>query len=74
MAGIQPHHASRLRLMLGSLDHAKSVKDMNVAGWRLHALSGKYPGFWSVTVNGNWRLIFRFDGTDTELVDYLDYH
>jgi len=47
---------------------------MNVAGWRLHGLSGKYHGFWSVTVNGNWRLIFRFDGTDAELVDYLDYH
>jgi proteic killer suppression protein len=77
MAGMQPHHAGRLRLMLGSLDHAKTakdMKDMNVAGWRLHALSGKYQGSWSVTVNGNWRLIFRFDGTDAELVDYLDYH
>jgi len=27
-----------------------------------------------VTINGNWRLIFRFDGTDVEWVDYLDYH
>ena len=60
--------------MVGSLDHAKSAKDMSVAAWRLHALSGKYRGFWSVTVNGNWRLIFRFDGTDAVLVDYLDYH
>jgi len=25
---------------------------MNVAGWRLHGLSGKYHGFWSVTVRG----------------------
>lgn len=47
---------------------------MNVAGWRLHGLSGKCQGFWPVTVNGNWRLIFRFDGTDAELVDYFDYH
>ncbi len=31
-------------------------------------------GFFSVTVNGNWRIIFRFDGKDVELVDYLDYH
>lgn len=72
-AGIQPHHAGKLRLMLGSLDHARSEKDINVAGWRLHGLSGKYQGFWSVTVNGNWRLIFRFDGADVEQVDYLDY-
>ncbi len=60
--------------MLGALDHSKSEKDMNVPGWRLHRLSGKYQGFWSVIVSGNWRLIFRFDGNDVELVDYLDYH
>lgn len=29
---------------------------------------------WAITVNGNWRLIFRFDGEDAELIDYLDYH
>ena len=28
----------------------------------------------SVWVNGNWRIIFRFIGDDVELVDYLDYH
>jgi len=28
----------------------------------------------SITVNGNWRVIFRFVGQDVELVDYLDYH
>ncbi len=47
---------------------------MNVPGWKLHALSGALEGHWSVRVNGNWRLTFRFDGTDAELVDYQDYH
>ena len=47
---------------------------MNAPGWRFHALSGDKKGFFSVTVNGNWRIIFRFDGKDAELVDYLDYH
>jgi len=37
-------------------------------------LSGELKGYWSVTVNGNWRVIFRFVGKDAELVDYLDYH
>jgi proteic killer suppression protein len=32
---------------------------------------GKY---WSVTVNGNWRLTFTFEGNDAVLVDYQDYH
>jgi proteic killer suppression protein len=47
---------------------------MNAPGWRLHGLKGGLRGFHSVTVNGNWRLIFRFQNADAELVDYLDYH
>ncbi|WP_443094454.1 type II toxin-antitoxin system RelE/ParE family toxin [Phyllobacterium sp. CCNWLW109] len=33
---------------------------------------GSLEGFWSISVSGNWRIIFRFN--DVELVDYLDYH
>ncbi len=73
-AGIQARQAAKLRIMLTALDHAKKPDDMNAPGWRLHALGGNRKGFFSVTVNGNWRLIFRFDGKDVELVDYLDYH
>lgn len=47
---------------------------MNFPGWRLHALGRDLAGYWSVTVNGNWRMVFRFEGEDAELVDYLDYH
>ena len=61
--GIQPHHATKLRVMLTTLDNAKCPEDMNAPGWRLHSL-----------VNGNWRMAFTFDGDDAELVDYLDYH
>ena len=31
-------------------------------------------GFWSVTINGNWRVVFRFENGDVTDVDYLDYH
>jgi proteic killer suppression protein len=31
-------------------------------------------GRWSITVNGNWRLTFGFEGTDVLLLDYEDYH
>ena len=41
---------------------------------RLHSLKGGLADFWAVSVSGNWRVIFRFIGTDVELVDYLDYH
>ena len=73
-AGIQPAHAEKLRRQLSALEFAKRAEDMNAPGWRLHPLKGELRGFHSVTVNGNWRLIFRFQNTDAELVDYLDYH
>ena len=73
-SGIRPDHAGKLRLQLFALDQAKAAGEMNAPGWRLHTLTGKYKGFWAVSVSGNWRLVFRFVGEDVELVDYLDYH
>lgn len=73
-AGIQPHHAGKLRVLLTTLDNATSVNDMGAPGWKLHPLTGNLAGYYSVTVNGNWRLIFTFNNEDAELVDYLDYH
>ncbi|MDI6749195.1 MAG: type II toxin-antitoxin system RelE/ParE family toxin [Pseudomonadota bacterium] len=70
-AGIQAHHANRLRIMLTRLDVSKRPEDMDAPGWKLHPLSNDH---WSVWVSGNWRLTFRFVGEDAELVDYLDYH
>lgn len=72
--GIQPHHAGKLHLQLAALDNATGPDDMNAPAWRLHPLSGNLAGHWSITVNGNWRLTFRFVGKDAELVDYQDYH
>jgi proteic killer suppression protein len=73
-SGIQPHHATKLRVQLTALNAATKPDDLSAPGWRLHSLTGSLRGFYSITVNGNWRVIFRFDGTDVELVDYLDYH
>lgn len=73
-AGIQAHHAVRLRLQLAMLDDAGAPKDMHAPGWKLHALKGDLKGHWSVTVDGNWRLTFRFEGEHAVLVNYLDYH
>ena len=47
---------------------------MNAPGWRLHALSGNLEGHFAITVNGNWRLTFRFEDGDAILVNYQDYH
>lgn len=72
--GINPAHATKLNLQLTALNVAKGPQDMGPPGWRLHALKGDMEGLWSVTVNGNWRLTFGFDGEDAMLVDYQDYH
>src|SRR5437762_10889198 len=63
-AGIQPRHAEKLRIQLGALDHAIKPEDMGVPSWRLHELKGPMAGYWSITVNGNWRVTFRFEGGD----------
>ena len=73
-SGIQPHHATKLRVQLTALNAATKPDDLSAPGWRLHPVTGSLRGFYSITVNGNWRVIFRFDGADVELVDYLDYH
>lgn len=72
--GIQPAHATKLGLQLAALNQAKFAKDLNAPGWRLHELKGDLRGYHSITVNGNWRIVFRFIASDIELVDYLDYH
>ncbi|MDH5669951.1 MAG: type II toxin-antitoxin system RelE/ParE family toxin [Nitrospira sp.] len=73
-AGIQPHHAARLKRQLGRLDLAKTAEDMNVPGWGLHALAGTLAGRYAVSVSGNWRVTFGFNGEDAVLIDYQDYH
>ena len=73
-AGIQTHHATKLRLQLTALDAATKPDDLAATGWRLHPLTRNFKGFFSITVNGNWRVIFRFVEHDVELVDYLDYN
>ncbi len=72
--GIQSEHAPKLRRILTALDVAVSERDLDLPGFRLHPLHGKLSGYWSIWVNGNWRVTFRFIDTDVELVDYRDYH
>jgi proteic killer suppression protein len=72
--GIQAAHAKKLGMILAMLDVANEPQDLNQPALRLHLLKGDLKGHWSVWVNGNWRVTFRFAGSDVELVDYQDYH
>ena len=73
-AGIQAAHAARLRLQLAGLNQATRPEDLSAPAWALHPLKGDLKGHWAITVNGNWRMVFTFEGTDAVLVDYRDYH
>lgn len=73
-AGIQPAHAKKLSLLLTNLDEAEKPQDMGFIAWDLHELKGDLAGHWSVKVNGNWRMTFRFEVEDAILVNYQDYH
>lgn len=64
----------KIKLILTLLDNAVSVQDMNFPGSDLHPLKGDLSGFWSVKVNGNYRIIFRFENENAFDVEYIDYH
>ncbi len=61
-------------MQLAALDTAQTVDDMNLPGFRLHALQGQRTGVWSITVSGNWRVTFEFFEGNAYIVNYEDYH
>ncbi|WFR96962.1 type II toxin-antitoxin system RelE/ParE family toxin [Rhizobium tumorigenes] len=60
--------------ILDALDIAPTPDELYLPSFKLHPLKGKLNGFWSIWVNGNWRITFRFIDADVELVHYLDHH
>ncbi len=73
-AGIHAAHSNKIGRILDRLNSAGDVKDMNAPGYDFHPLKGELQGFYSVHVNGNWRIIFRFESGKALDVDLIDYH
>jgi proteic killer suppression protein len=67
---------SRIERMLDVIDAVKQVPEDFGAyqNWNIHKLSGDLIEFWSIKVNKNYRIVFRFDGQHAYDVDYIDYH
>ena len=72
--GLPPEMVRRLSLRLDHLAEAAEVRDLDLPGYRLHALTGDLAGFWSIRVTDNWRLVFRFEAGEAVDVDLIDYH
>ena len=60
----------RIEDVLGRLDVVENPGDLDLPGYRIHPLKGEWKAFWSVNVSGNWRIIFRFEAYDVDLIDY----
>jgi proteic killer suppression protein len=73
-SGVNAQHARKLRQILLALNNATNPAGMNLPGLRLHPLRGQRCGQWAVSVSGNWRVVFEFDGPDATDVDLVDYH
>ena len=72
--GVQAAHIPKLLRILSALDVAQTPEDLAIPSFRTHPLKGDLAGHWSISVNGNWRVTFRFVESDVELVGYQDYH
>jgi toxin HigB-1 len=74
--GVPSAMADKLRKLLFALETAATLEQLGrFPGWKLHPLKGDRKGSWSLTVTGNWRLIFHYDeqtntAGDIELIDY----
>ncbi len=76
-SGIQPDLVDKLRRMIAFLqDMADESQLKQIANWKAHQLTGNRKGTWSLFVARNWRLTFRIDKTEIEIIDlnYEDYH
>ena len=75
--GVPPVMADKLRKLLFTLETANDLDQVSrFPGWKLHPLRGDLKEFWSLTVTGNWRLIFRYDKEANRAsdIDLIDYH
>ncbi|MFH1805966.1 MAG: type II toxin-antitoxin system RelE/ParE family toxin [Pseudomonadota bacterium] len=76
-SGVQPAVAQKLRRIISFLQDMEREEELvTVPGWKAHRLTGDRKGVWSLFVTKNWRLTFRIDQQEIEIIDldYEDYH
>jgi proteic killer suppression protein len=61
--------------LLAALNAATSISDLSpLRSLGLHKLTGDRKGQWAMTVNGPWRICFKFRKGDAYDVEIIDYH
>lgn len=76
-SGLAASVAEKVRNILTFLQEMEDAQELrDVPSWKPHQLTGDRKGTWSLTVTRNWRMTFRIDQTEGEILDldYEDYH
>ncbi len=74
--GVQANMVKKLHMQLSAIEAAPTIRDLaSVPTWKVHELTPKWPGKWSLWITGNYRLTFWLTDDDTvDDLDIEDYH
>ncbi|HYA43184.1 MAG TPA: type II toxin-antitoxin system RelE/ParE family toxin [Syntrophobacteraceae bacterium] len=73
-SAVSAQHQPKLQQVLAFLNVSQEPSDMSLPGFRLHPFKGERKGQWAVSVTGNLRVVFEFEGENATNVDLIDYH
>ncbi len=76
-SGLQPAVVVKVQRIVSFLQDMEQEDELRtVQSWKAHMLTGDRKGTWSLSVTRNWRMTFRIDRTEIEIIDldYEDYH
>ena len=73
-SGVSAQQVRKIQMVLGLLNVVRSPSMMNAPGPWFHPLTGDRKGQYAVSISGNWRIVFEFEGEDATNVDLVDYH
>ncbi|MFN4088552.1 MAG: type II toxin-antitoxin system RelE/ParE family toxin [Alphaproteobacteria bacterium] len=75
--GLQPAIVPKVRRMISFLQDMEREDELRtVPIWKAHQLTGDRKGTWSLFVTRNWRITFRINRAEIEIIDldFEDYH
>jgi toxin HigB-1 len=76
-SGLQAQFIEKIRNIISFLEDMGQESELRtIASWKAHKLTGDQKDVWSLFVSRNWRITFRIDQTEIEIIDldYVDYH
>jgi proteic killer suppression protein len=76
-SGLSASVVEKVRNIVTFLQEMENPKELqDISSWKVHQLTGDRKGTWSLTVTQNWRMTFRIDRSEGEIIDldYEDYH